>query len=181
MNEEIWKDIRCFPGYQVSSLGRVRSHNKVTSSARFKERHWKDRVLKQKVSKDRMHRVSLWNEDGEHTVLVHRLVADAFLEPLIGTKMTVNHKNGDRDNNTVENLEWLTLGDNIRHGFENGFYPSQKQCVLVDSTGKEVSYRSLSLASRSIGRNAGYISNSIIKGYRIFDSNGNEYFLRSKP
>ena len=49
---EIWRDIEGFDGYQVSNYGRVRTFNKVTSNARYATRHWRNRIIKQKVRKD---------------------------------------------------------------------------------------------------------------------------------
>ena len=73
------------------------------------------------------YRVDLWKNGKPKCFLVARLVATTFLEDLIDTDMTVNHKNGNRLDNRVENLEWLSRADNIRYGFENGQYPQAKR------------------------------------------------------
>lgn len=169
--EEIWKDIPGFPGYQASNCGRIRSHNKVTSSSRFPVRHWKDRILKQKVAKDRCSRVSLWKGGEERTALVHRLVASAFLENLFDTDMTVNHKDGNRQNNNIENLEWLTIGDNIRHGFNTGLFDNAKRaCTFESEDGSILHFNSLSDASRFLGKNVGYVSHEVKKGNTVVHS-----------
>lgn len=176
--EEVWKDIDGFPGYQASTLGRIRSHNKVTKSSRFPSRHWKDRIIKQKVSaKDHCCRVSLWADGKNHDVLVHRIIANTFLEPLINTNMTVNHKDGNRLNNCIDNLEWLTLGDNIRHGFKTGLYNAKMiPCSLIDSQGKEFGFKSLTAASRFLSRNAFYIRSASSKtGVAIDKATGEKY------
>ena len=72
------------------------------------------------------YRVTLWKAGKPKTLLVSRLVATTFLEDLINTDMTVNHKNGDRLDNRIENLEWLTRADNIRYGFEHNQYQQKK-------------------------------------------------------
>ena len=48
---EIWKDIKDYPGYQVSNLGRVRTYNKITHTEKHGIRHWENRILKQKCTK----------------------------------------------------------------------------------------------------------------------------------
>lgn len=156
-------------------MGRVRTHNKISSSARYDVRRWKDRILRQKVTKDNCHRVDLWNKDGHRTILVHRLVADAFLEPLGNTEMTVNHKDGNRNNNNVSNLEWLTIGDNIRHAFATGLNKSNVMCILIDKHGNRTEYRSLSIASQAIGRSHGYISFALKNNTPVRDADGNQY------
>lgn len=175
---ELWKDIIDYPGYQASNLGRIRSHNKVTRSARSNERHWADRIIQQKVGKDKCCRVDLW-KDGKHkTLLVHRIVADTFIDRKMHTSLTVNHKDGNRLNNSIENLEWLSVGDNIRHGFENGLYSCQTHCTLTDNLGEATHYRSLSEASQAIGRNKGYISNCVKKGKFAKGQDGSVYAIR---
>ena len=178
---EVWKDIEGFPGYQVSNMGRVRTHNKITYTTRHGARHWKDRILKQKVRKDRCCQVNLWLNGKATTQYVHRLVAEAFIgKP--ADNMTVNHKDGDRGNNTVANLEWLTLTDNIRHGFETGLFSTQRKCVLVNKSGKKYEFRSQCEASRFLGRSDGYIMGVIKRNRKITDINGNEYqLLGDKP
>ena len=124
---EQWKDIPGYEGlYQASTQGSIRTcEGKTTSSARFEKRVWKQRILKQKLYKNRKGRidarVSLWKDGIEKTWLVSRLVAitwcDGYLQGL-----TVNHKNGNPLDNSADNLEWLTRAENIKHGFREGLY-----------------------------------------------------------
>lgn len=173
--EEVWKDIKDYPGYQVSNMGRVRTYNKYTSNRRYHTRHWDNRIIKQKVSrKDKTARVELWRNGNHKTVLVCRLVANEFIAPLMDTEMTVNHKDGNRLNNNVENLEWLTRADNIRHGFKTGLYPTNR-CSLVGVDGYRHEFLSYSEASRFLGRSEGYVSQCIRKGRNITDTNGFSY------
>lgn|SRR5574344_520868 len=129
--EEIWKDIPNYDGYQASNLGRIRTYNKITYTSRHGERHWNNRIMKfkpneisKKIKKGSGYRITLWNKGKSKDLLVARIIATTFLENLINTKMTVNHKDGNRLNNNIENLEWLTREDNIKYGFQNGQYPS---------------------------------------------------------
>lgn len=172
--EEIWKPIKGFAGYQVSNLGRVRTYNKVTYTAHHGARHWRNRILAQKLRKDNCLQVNLWHNGKPITYYVHRLVAEAFLGEA-SSDMTVNHKDGNRQNNHVDNLEWLSRADNIRHGFDNDFYSTQKCCELINMDGKIYYFQSLSQASKFLHRNTGYISNTLKKGGKITDVLGNEY------
>ena len=129
---EEWKDIPGYEGlYQASTFGRIRTcEGKVTSSARFPHRVWKQRVMKQKLCTNKKgrsdYRVELWNGKLHRTWLVSRLVAMTFCDGY-HDGWTVNHINGDQLDNRSENLEWLSLGDNIRHAFANGLYPHAKE------------------------------------------------------
>lgn len=92
-----------------------------------------------------------------------------------GNEMTVNHKDGNPLNNNAENLEWVSRGDNIRHGFENDLYTTQKPCALLDKKGGIAFYKSQAEASRCLGRNNGYISCVVSRAKKITDVNGCEY------
>lgn len=172
---EEWKDIEGYPGYQVSNYGQVRSHNKVTSSARFSKRAWKDRIIKQKVSKDNCCRVSLWANGKENTVLVHRLVANEFCERNINTNLTVNHKDGNRLNNNAENLEWMSRGDNIRYGFEHNQYSCQKRQEIVDGNGTVHTFRSQAALCRFLGRSDSYLKKRKEKCRPIYSTDGERF------
>lgn len=176
MENEIWKDIPRYEGYQASNLGRIRTHNKITYTKLHGERHWKDRILKFKGKNPKIgYRVDLWKDGIAITCLVHRLVATTFLEDLIETKMTVNHKNGNRLDNRVENLEWLSLKDNIKYGFENEQFPQINISLKKKSTSEIFNFRSNALASSFLKRNHSYIHHCIKNNRKIYDSNGNEY------
>lgn len=158
--EEIWKDIPDYEGiYQASTFGRIRTcEGKTTYTKRHGIRHWKQRVLKPKGETYATgYRVSLWKNGKKKDLLVARLVGATFLGK---SNLTINHIDGNRFNNHIENLEWCTLSDNIRKGFETGLYRTQKKVIIIDkSTGKEYVFRSMSLASRFMKKCEQYISN----------------------
>lgn len=161
------------------AYGRIRTYNKVTYTSKHGVRHWKDRILKYKKQSDPYrtgYRVTLWQDRKPHDMLVCRLVATTFLEDLINTEMTVNHKDGNRLNNNIENLEWLTKAENIRHGFKNNLYTTQKNCMLINTkNNKKYYFNSLSKASLFIGRGVSYISSNMRLGAKIKSKEGIEY------
>ena len=131
--------------------------------------------------------VTLW-KDGKHKDwLVARLVCTTFHGTVnenlsIKQRMTVNHKDGNRFNNNIENIEWLTIGDNIRHAFENGLMHTQKRICLINiETQYGQIFKSYAEASRYLGKNHGYVSDRIIKHKNTFtDTEGTQYELFSK-
>lgn len=181
--DEIWKDIPNYPGYQASTLGRIRTHNKTTYTQKHGVRHWKDRILKFKPNEIRPnckqgigYRVSLWKNGKAKDYLVARIIATTFLENLIDTEMTVNHKDGNRLNNHVSNLEWMTRGDNVRHAFENNLHTCQTPvCIVNKQTGSKATFRSMAQAGLFFGNNGGYISGILQKGKNKFHKLGVEY------
>lgn len=170
---EVWKDIKGYEGYQVSNKGRIRTCNKTTYSQLHGIRHWKDRIIKQKTAQDKAMRVELWKDGKGKTVLVHRIVALTFLGEPPQPNMTVNHIDGNRKNNHVENLEWLSLADNIRHGYRTGLYSSiQKPCILIDEAGNEYKFISQAEANKFLGRNKTYVGLAIRKNRKITNNQG---------
>jgi hypothetical protein len=133
---------------------------KTTFTKKHGTRHWKVRILKNRgTNRVTGHRVSLWKNGKNKDWLTARIVAMTFLG-IPESKLTVNHKDGDRFNNNIENLEWLTIADNIRHGFETGLYP-QIEITLASSSGMEFVFRSKSVACRFLGRNHSYVYSAI--------------------
>lgn len=159
---ELWKDIPDYEGiYQASNLGRIRTApNKTTFTKRHGVRHWTSRILKGRGDfYETGRRVSLWKDGKPKDWLVARLVAITFLgKPTISCD-TVNHINGNRLDNRIENLEWLSLADNVRHAFNTGLMPYKK--VKLFNKDCELVFRSMSIAGNFIGRSNGYISNCI--------------------
>jgi hypothetical protein len=104
-----YREIEGFAGqYLISDTGVVYSNKRAT-------------VIKPRIDKDGYELVTLWFHSESYTKKVHRLVAIAFIpNPL--ELLTVNHKDGIKTNNCVENLEWLTIGDNHRHAFKTGLH-----------------------------------------------------------
>lgn len=118
-NIEIWKDIEGFEGlYQVSNKGRVRSLDRYIWNHKQK-----GKVLKPQSKNNKYLQVSLSNKGSEkkckHTY-IHILVAKAFIPNPRGCTQ-VNHKDFDKTNNHVENLEWVTQQENLIH-FRESLY-----------------------------------------------------------
>jgi hypothetical protein len=100
--EPVWKDIDECDGYEVSSHGDVR--NKKTG-----------KILAKNLMGAGYVKADMWLNGKRKQTSVHRLVATAFLGPSEGRE--VNHKNGDKQDNRVENLEWCSRSDNVNHNY----------------------------------------------------------------
>lgn len=177
--EEIWKDVVGYENiYEVSSFGNVRTHeNKTTWTERHGLRHWKQRYLKNKTPNGRDVRVSLWKNGKLKDWLVHRLVAYAFILNDDNSKDSINHIDGNPKNNHVSNLEWCDHYENNNHAFDNNLIKTGKKTTLLRlSDNKTFEFRSLSKASLFLGRNSGYISNTLKRNkYEFPDKEGNLY------
>jgi hypothetical protein len=111
MNIETWTPITDFPNYAVSDCGNVKRLTDARGTAAGV-------VLQGDLDKYGYRVVLLRNQHLRKTVKIHRLVAAAFIKP-IPKDMQINHKNGVKLDNRVENLEIVTAGQNVRHSFRN--------------------------------------------------------------
>lgn len=118
--EEVWKKI---PGlgdqYEVSSLGNVRSLDRIVPHTTLGEIKMKGKYKSMHKDSDGYLRTTLTHEGRSSDYGVHRLVAITFI-PDPENKPTVNHKNGIKDDNRIENLEWATYKEQSDHAHSTG-------------------------------------------------------------
>ena len=183
LKNEVWKPIPCYEdSYEASNLGRIRTkEGKTTYTKRHGIRHWAQRIIKPKVKNGNEYktgyRVSLWKDGNSKDYLVARLIASSFIENQLNNKtLTVNHINGNRLDNRIENLEWCSLKENIQKGFETGLY-FQKAVIIIDKKNNEtLEFRSLSLASKYLGFSSQYLSCKIKNGE--FENLTHKWYLK---
>lgn len=121
MLREIWKPIPLSPGYEASSLGRVRSVDRYDHGARGgASRFLKGRILSPGKQKGGYLVVNVTRPSGRKVQRVHRLVAEAFLGDPPTPLHEVAHKDGDPSNNRVKNLRWATRSENHADKHEHG-------------------------------------------------------------
>jgi hypothetical protein len=113
---EIWSEISDYPNYEVSILGNIR--NKKTKY-----------ILKSK-EKNGYYRVTLMKNKQKCDVSIHRIVAKTFIKNEDKTKNTVNHIDGDKLNNNLNNLEWVSQKENIKHAIDNNLINTRK-CPVI--------------------------------------------------
>jgi len=117
--EEIWKDVKGYEGhYKVSNLGRIFSvEREIKIGTNIRKTGGK--CMKTRVSKLGYERVTLNKFQVEKGYFIHRLVAVTFLGDY-SNSLQVNHKDGNKLNNHLENLEWVSAKENIRHALQTG-------------------------------------------------------------
>ena len=116
--EEIWKDIKGYENsFQVSSLGNFRSKDRKVPSRWGGYRNYPGKNLKQEEMQDGYKRIVLMQNAVKKRYMCHRLVAETFIENT-DDKPFINHIDGDRGNNTIDNLEWCTQSENERHSID---------------------------------------------------------------
>src|SRR3990167_2810395 len=109
MIDEDMQKIADYEDYQISSNGEV-----------FSTKYGYKKLMKQKTNIDGYYVVQLWKNGIGKEFRISRLVAQTFI-PNPQRKRTVKHKDGNKKNNSVTNLEWSTNSENVIHAYKNGF------------------------------------------------------------
>ena len=154
MKNENWKAISGYEGlYEVSDMGRVKSLNYNHTG--------KEKILKPKKSHCGYLNVNICKDGHAKSVRIHRLVATAFISNPNNLE-TINHKDEDKTNNTVDNLEWMSQKDNNNYGTHNKRVSESlsKQVQMFDKYTGELlaTFPSLMEAERVTGIDDGNIS-----------------------
>jgi len=155
--DEIWKPIvGCECYYKISNLGNVHSLERVVeykyktnSGTIIKRRLKKAKNLKTHINKVGYRTTDIQVEGIRHTLTIHRLIAEAFiLNP--ENKPTVNHRDGNKLNNNISNLEWNSYSENNKHAVDNGLrkspwigifgvkHPQSKPVIQLDKKGNKI-------------------------------------------
>lgn len=114
MQEEIWKDIKGYEKiYQISNLGRIKSLKRKNNYGKT----IKESIRILQINKYGYNIITLWKNHIGITYQIHRLVADAFI-PNPENKPQVNHIDGNKLNNNINNLQWCTCQENVIHRFK---------------------------------------------------------------
>lgn len=164
----MWKKSISFPKIEVTRDGRLRTWHG----------GWRRYVEKSpRYDKDGYEMISTRHSDGRTTTArVHRLVAEAYI-PNPENKPVVNHINGIKDDNRVENLEWATVAENTQHGYDVlGVLSAMSTPVLLIIDGKPYStYQSIKHMSKLIGINRNFYKEieHESEGYFTFIENHN--------
>lgn len=160
-NNEVWRKVDGSNRHEVSNYGRVR---KSTTK----------RLIRPGLNTYGYPHFSFKCGDKMKCLTVHRAVAIAFL-PNDDNNKQVNHKNGIKTDNRVDNLEWCSASENIKHAHKTGLWKSKREIpVICKETGQ--TFKSIMEASRHYGFFEGSIRQSIKKGYSCYGY----HFIKSK-
>lgn len=161
--EEVWKDIEGYEGkYQVSNFGRVKHLPYMLKN--ISGNHFiKEKICKQHLMNQGYYIVDLYSNNTRKTVLVHRLVAKAFISNPYNYRC-VNHLDNNKLNNRVDNLEWCTYSHNIKWSYDTndrrskmnwkkgGEHHLAKPIIMIDRNNNIVQkFKSIMDAERQIG------------------------------
>lgn len=166
---EEWKRVKGFPMYRVSNRGRVISLHS-----------GREKFLVPEIDRDGYARVVLCNNGFYKRYLIHRLVAEHFIEcPDNYDELTIDHLDHDKTNNRPDNLEWVTTSENLRRAHKNGRYDTTLRRHMIPImitdlwTGEEMYYENVPDAASDlcIPKSSIYAalhrSNNIVRHYAV--------------
>ena len=158
---EIWKNIKDYEGlYQISNLGRVRS---------LKRNNTNGKILKTAINK-RGYVIAYFSKNNKkYAKKIHRLVAEAFIDNL-ENKSQVNHIDGNKQNNNINNLEWVSQSENCKHAYQNKLFEKQR-----NNARKKLSEHSTAKIVNQLDKNGNFIK----KWYSIKEAG--IFFGNDKP
>ena len=142
---EIWKDIKGYEGlYLISNLGRIKS-------LKYNE----EKLLQPYMTSTGYYKIDLRKNNVRKIKPIHRLVAETFI-PKSNGYSEVNHKDGNKKNNNINNLEWVTRAENIKHSYATGLHIHSPECKPVSQididTGQIINeYKSINEAAKQLG------------------------------
>jgi hypothetical protein len=114
---EVWKDVAGYSGlYQISNLGRVKSTEKLHRIGNGAYQPRPERIRVPRLNTDGYYKLMLSKDGVKKMYAIHRLIAMAFI-PNPESKPCINHKNGVKTDNRIENLEWCTYSENNFHKY----------------------------------------------------------------
>ena len=157
------KEIKDFPGYTITDDGKVISY-------KYRE----PRVMKTWYQKSGYENIKLCKDNQTYHFLIHRLVAEAFI-PNPDNLPEVNHKNKNKQDNRVENLEWCSRIDNLYESYETmSLIRNFRECYLTKIDSEEIikEFQSIAAAARYASENfgcsqSGMERNHKSRGYKI--------------
>jgi hypothetical protein len=116
MKKEVWKQISGYEGmYEISDIGRARSVDRIGPDGK----NYKGKPLTPALNRTGYYFVRLRKDGHTKSFKIHRLVAMNFI-PNENDKSEVNHIDGNKTNNVVGNLEWVSRSENLKHAFKIG-------------------------------------------------------------
>ena len=163
---EEWKPVSGYEGlYEVSNLGRV----KTLAHGKGSNNHYKTGTL----TKKGYLLVQFWKGNQRKGLYIHRIVANAFL-PNPQNLPQVNHKDGDKTNNKVDNLEWCTNSENQIHAVDTRLRKDSKMVRCIE-TGEE--FTSILQCAKHLHVSATSVS-AFLNKKKIYKPNGKGYILK---
>lgn len=168
----MWVDIPNFEGlYACSKKGEIKSYDRITINKRGTAQSFKGRILKPKKTKQGYLAVVLVKDSNRYNLRVNRIIATVYLANP-ENKPDVNHKDCNKINNSVNNLEWVTKEENMQHAELNGLVKRKsgfdnkrsKPIICFDLSGNILKeYGSKGDAARDLNISRGNITN-VLRG-----------------
>lgn len=189
-NERIWKPILGFEGlYEINNIGEIKSLDRIHDNAIYNARFTRSKFLKANINNSGYLNVRLKGLNGDvKTYLVHRLVALSFIEN-IENKAYVNHIDGNKLNNNINNLEWSTPSENNFHSINSNLNRCTRPIIMIDLRTKEIlkefpsfreagrqtgiDYRSIHRACKNMGSTNGFIFDYLENSYKYIKKENN--------
>ena len=174
---EIWKEIPGYEGYfEVSNLGNFRSMDRMVKYKNKGLRKYPGKPLKVEQMQDGYQSIVLMKEAIKKRYMCHRLVALTFIDNPNNLPY-VNHKDGDKTNNKVENLEWCTAKENDSHARSSGLKHQEKPIIAKNNeTNETLTFKSVTKTRAFLGINKGTIS-KVLNGNRNQTHGYKFYFI----